>query len=120
MTLKLLYMILSPAIAAASTASSFNKQLFCGQERKHGMQCGCRLDECTAVTCCTLLMVNRGVSAACCRQALMVAFYFSSSYVDVYIAKQQRRQLGLCDRCGGLNEPATCSQDGCPMKSKPQ
>lgn len=81
---------------------------------------GCRLDECTAVTCCTLLMVNRGVSAACCRQALMVAFYFSSNYVDVYIAKQQRRQLGLCDRCGGLNEPATCSQDGCPMKSKPQ
>jgi hypothetical protein len=55
---------------------------------------------------------------ACVLQALMLAFYFSSNYVDVYIAKQQRKQLGLCERCGGLNDAATCSQDGCPMKSK--
>jgi hypothetical protein len=48
----------------------------------------------------------------------MLAFYFGSQQVDVIIAKQQRKQLGLCERCGGLNEPATCSQEGCPLKGK--
>jgi len=52
-------------------------------------------------------------------QGVMVAFYFGSKEVDVFIAKQQRKQLGLCERCGGLNDPTTCSQDGCPMKTKP-
>jgi hypothetical protein len=46
----------------------------------------------------------------------MLAFYFGSQQVDVIVARQQRRQLGLCDACGGLNDPATCSQGGCPMK----
>lgn len=48
----------------------------------------------------------------------MLVFYFSANFVDVYIAKQQRKQLGLCERCGGLNDAATCSQDGCPMRAK--
>lgn len=51
-------------------------------------------------------------------QAAMLVFYFSANFVDVYIAKQQRKQLGLCERCGGLNDAATCSQDGCPMRAK--
>ena len=56
----------------------------------------------------------------CCvyMQAVMLAFYFGSKQVDVFIAKQQRKQLGLCEQCGGLNDPATCSQGSCPMKSK--
>lgn len=50
-------------------------------------------------------------------QGLMVAFYFGASQVDVFIAKQQRRQLGLCEQCGGLYEPGTCAQAGCPLKA---
>lgn len=56
-------------------------------------------------------------TACCCLQVVMLAFYFGSKEVDVFIAKQQRKQLGLCERCGGLYDPASCSQGNCPMKS---
>jgi hypothetical protein len=48
----------------------------------------------------------------------MVVFYFGSQQIDVVIARQQRKQLGLCEGCGGLHDPATCAQDKCPMKGR--
>lgn len=36
--------------------------------------------------------------------------------VDKFVARQQRRQLGLCEECGGLYEAATCQQQGCPSR----
>ncbi|KAF8062746.1 hypothetical protein HT031_004076 [Scenedesmus sp. PABB004] len=49
-------------------------------------------------------------------QGLMAAFYFGAQYVDVFVARQQRRELGLCEACGGVYEPASCSQAQCPMR----
>jgi hypothetical protein len=49
---------------------------------------------------------------------LLVAFYFSSQYIDKYVAKSQRRQLGLCEECGGVNDAATCQSRTCPLKNK--
>jgi hypothetical protein len=47
---------------------------------------------------------------------LLVAFYFSSQYIDRYVAKSQRRQLGLCEECGGVYDAATCQSRTCPLK----
>lgn len=49
---------------------------------------------------------------------LMVVCYFGAQQVDVAVAKQQRRQLGLCEECGGLYNAESCQQDKCPMKAK--
>ena len=48
---------------------------------------------------------------------LMLAFLLGSNQVDVWVARQQRRQLGLCERCGGVNEPGSCREAGCPMRA---
>ena len=48
---------------------------------------------------------------------LLLAFYFSSWQVDAFVARAQRRQLGLCQQCGGLYEASTCSQAGCPQRA---
>ncbi|KAG2454235.1 hypothetical protein HYH02_001269 [Chlamydomonas schloesseri] len=51
---------------------------------------------------------------------VMIAFVVSARQVDVFFAKQQRRQLGLCEQCGGVYDPATCTQAGCPLKKQQQ
>jgi hypothetical protein len=48
--------------------------------------------------------------------ALLVAFYVSSTQVDVFVARAQRRQLGLCERCGGLNDAGSCREAECPER----
>jgi hypothetical protein len=57
-------------------------------------------------------------AAAVWLQVLMVVCYFGAQQVDVIIAKQQRRQLGLCEECGGLYSVDSCKQGNCPMKAK--
>jgi hypothetical protein len=47
----------------------------------------------------------------------MMVFYFGTPLVDSYIAKQQRRQLGLCEECGGVFDAATCQKANCPMRT---
>ncbi|KAG1661225.1 hypothetical protein FOA52_008270 [Chlamydomonas sp. UWO 241] len=47
---------------------------------------------------------------------VMLGFLLSAKQVDIQFAKAQRRQLGLCEECGGLYEPATCAKKGCPKK----
>jgi acid phosphatase family membrane protein YuiD len=51
-------------------------------------------------------------------QVLMVLSYFGAQRIDVVIAKQQRRQLGLCEECGGMYSADSCKQGNCPMKAK--
>jgi hypothetical protein len=50
--------------------------------------------------------------------ALLVAFYTSATQVDVFVARAQRRQLGLCEECGGLYDAATCTQAKCLGKGR--
>lgn len=50
----------------------------------------------------------------------MLAFILGANQVDVWVAKQQRRQLGLCERCGGVNEAASCGVADCPMRGRVQ
>jgi hypothetical protein len=50
----------------------------------------------------------------------MVACLLGASAVDAWVARQQRRQLGLCEKCGGVYEAASCSQQGCPLASLPK
>ncbi|KXZ41362.1 hypothetical protein GPECTOR_521g504 [Gonium pectorale] len=47
---------------------------------------------------------------------VMLAFVLSARQVDIAVAKAQRRQLGLCEECGGVFEPGTCQQKSCPAK----
>lgn len=47
---------------------------------------------------------------------LLVAFYFSSQVIDKAVARSQRRELGLCEECGGVYEAATCQKANCPLK----
>lgn len=49
---------------------------------------------------------------------VMVLFVVGSKQVDIFFARSQRRQLGLCEECGGIYEPSTCQKQGCPMKRK--
>jgi hypothetical protein len=49
-------------------------------------------------------------------QALMLGFLFGAPQVDVWVARAQRRQLGLCERCGGVNDAGTCGDAACPMR----
>ena len=46
----------------------------------------------------------------------MMASFLLAYKVDSAVARQQRRDLGLCEACGGLNERESCREKGCPMK----
>jgi hypothetical protein len=50
----------------------------------------------------------------------MLATVLAYRQVDVYIAKKQRQQLGLCVECGGLNDPGNCPVAKCPSKQQQQ
>ncbi|BDA46710.1 hypothetical protein COCOBI_09-1630 [Coccomyxa sp. Obi] len=45
---------------------------------------------------------------------ILVASVLVGSKIDQIIARSQRRELGLCEECGGLNDPATCKENRCP------
>ena len=49
---------------------------------------------------------------------LLVVLFVSSKQVGLWFARAQRRQLGLCEECGGLYEAATCQQQRCPLRQK--
>ncbi len=49
---------------------------------------------------------------------LLVALYFSSKLIDDYAAAAQRKQLGLCEKCGGLYDGSSCPERNCPEKGR--
>lgn len=51
-------------------------------------------------------------------QGLMASTFFLGLKVDEVIARQQRRQLGLCPDCGGLYTPDDCQPADCPCKQQ--
>jgi hypothetical protein len=51
---------------------------------------------------------------------LLLLLYLSSTQVDRFIARGQRRQLGLCEECGGLFQPASCTEKACPAQRQQQ
>jgi hypothetical protein len=51
-------------------------------------------------------------------QGVLLASVLSYRQVDVFIARQQRKQLGLCQECGGLYDAPTCTQKNCPLKQQ--
>lgn len=48
--------------------------------------------------------------------SLLVALYFSSKLIDEYVASSQRIQLGICKKCGGINDTKTCEEKECPQR----
>eukprot|EP01025_Chloroclados_australasicus_P005105 TRINITY_DN11440_c0_g1_i1.p2 TRINITY_DN11440_c0_g1~~TRINITY_DN11440_c0_g1_i1.p2 ORF type:complete len:128 (+),score=8.24 TRINITY_DN11440_c0_g1_i1:179-562(+) len=48
----------------------------------------------------------------------MLASYFGASVIDQYVAAAQRKQLGLCTKCGGLYEGdgVVCEEEACPRR----
>lgn len=62
---------------------------------------------------CTLLSAQHGSWGL---QAFLLVTIYLALQVDVFVARSQRRQLGLCEDCGGVNDPASCPQPGCPMR----
>jgi hypothetical protein len=48
---------------------------------------------------------------------VLLASVFSAPAVDAWFARRQRRELGLCERCGGVNDAATCREGACPMRA---
>ena len=51
---------------------------------------------------------------------LLLALYLSASQVDRFVARAQRRELGLCEECGGLNDAASCAEMACPARRQQQ
>ena len=50
---------------------------------------------------------------------LLVVLYFSSRVIDEYAAASQRKDLGLCEECGGLYSPTDgCMLVNCPMRQQ--
>ncbi|GBF87874.1 hypothetical protein Rsub_00586 [Raphidocelis subcapitata] len=47
---------------------------------------------------------------------VLLAFLLSAPAVDAWFARRQRQQLGLCERCGGVNDAATCREGACPLR----
>jgi hypothetical protein len=49
----------------------------------------------------------------------MIASYFMAKFVDSYVAASQRKDLGLCVKCGGLNEGEgiACMEENCPKSA---
>mmetsp|Transcript_31682 Transcript_31682/g.81177 ORF Transcript_31682/g.81177 Transcript_31682/m.81177 type:complete len:153 (+) Transcript_31682:65-523(+) len=52
--------------------------------------------------------------------AFMAACFLSTARFDEWVATQQREEMGLCSRCGGLNEPGACAEEKCPMRQQQQ
>lgn len=81
-------------------------------QRTHGAPC------CVRIACAADMLTPtlRHLS-----QVVMVVLIVSAPAVDAWVARQQRRQLGLCEECGGVNDPATCRQARCPrQRQQPQ
>lgn len=76
----------------------------------HPIYCYSSLAYVTTLNCCMRLIDTQGI---------MLASVLLATKVDVFIARAQRRDLGLCEECGGLNEPETCDNGKCPYKQKP-
>jgi hypothetical protein len=51
---------------------------------------------------------------------VMLGAVLASRQVDEWVARVQRRALGVCERCGGANgDGATggCDEGGCPLRA---
>jgi len=48
----------------------------------------------------------------------MLASFALAGRVDAALARGQRREIGLCEACGGVNEAATCGERNCPLRDK--
>eukprot|EP00951_Prasinocladus_malaysianus_P009432 scaffold68895_cov35-Prasinocladus_malaysianus.AAC.1 len=48
--------------------------------------------------------------------AFMLACFYLTRNFDEWIAQQQREELGLCPKCGGIYDPSLCKEGKCPMK----
>ena len=49
-------------------------------------------------------------------QVLMLASLVLANKVDSVVAAAQRQELGLCAKCGGLNDTDTCRESDCPLR----
>jgi len=50
--------------------------------------------------------------------ALMLASFLLTRSFDAWVARQQREELEICTRCGGVNDPAVCRESGCPLRKR--
>lgn len=48
----------------------------------------------------------------------MAAAYLFNGKVDEVVADMQRKELGLCSKCGGLYSCESCPLADCPEKRK--
>lgn len=46
---------------------------------------------------------------------MLAAFGLAGTF-DAAVARGQRRELGVCARCGGVNEAASCPEKECPLR----
>lgn len=49
-------------------------------------------------------------------QGFLLATITLSLQVDKVVAKAQRRELGICESCGGIYDADQCARGSCPMK----
>lgn len=53
---------------------------------------------------------------------VMLGAVLASRQVDEWVARAQRRGLGVCERCGGANGDRVsggCAEAGCPLRASP-
>jgi hypothetical protein len=52
------------------------------------------------------------------RQFILVASVLLAYKVDEAIARAQRRDLGICQECGGLFDARSCEEKRCPLRDE--
>jgi hypothetical protein len=112
----ILFLVFNLLISLYSLAlEHFNKGLaWTGQLTIHASAHASMLPQCEEAQ--AMLMLIRVAHAL---QVLMLASYFLAKLADSYVAESQRKDLGLCTKCGGLNEGVVdkCPLDNCPRKA---
>ncbi|KAL6764494.1 hypothetical protein V8C86DRAFT_2476535 [Haematococcus lacustris] len=96
------------------------RPLSCAVQRKEGLSTRQRLQPPKAGALDVMPEWTLDQIAGLAFGAVMLAAVLGAKQVDVFFAKAQRRQLGLCEECGGTFQPDTCPMARCPSKAVPK
>lgn len=45
-------------------------------------------------------------------------YFYDNELFDKYVSMQQRKDLSLCEECGGVFLPSNCTLEACPCKDE--
>lgn len=108
--------------ARKGTVHAKGKECRVLNNRRHRVQCQVRIVQSSINTIYDLSALDAAPEwtldqiAGLVFGGFLVALYFSSRFIDEYVAVSQRRQLGICEKCGGVNDRDSCAEVDCPRR----